>query len=214
MPSLQKYQFKLFDENPYYKGMNHHQILNVSPDSTADDISKAYWELADQYHPDKFTDDPVKRKEGELRMQKLNEAYTFLRKQADNKKFSVASNEDKSSEKQADNSEAHDVIAIDPKITKKVSRRASEEDEEFGEDSDMVGGMGGIEDIFDAIFGGQGLSGFNLGSRLKGGRDNAPGRRKAFKSKCVCLHNWKLQCSHFVHRQLDLTSKLITRYLF
>lgn len=66
------------DENPFYKGLDAYQILEIPRTSTKKDIKTAYRKLVATWHPDKFPDDPVKQKEGGLRMEKINRAYYCL----------------------------------------------------------------------------------------------------------------------------------------
>lgn len=58
--------------------MDYYDILNVSKNATADDIKHKYRELCYIYHPDK-NKDPLKKKETELHMKNINEAYDTLR---------------------------------------------------------------------------------------------------------------------------------------
>jgi len=50
---------------------DYYKILGISKDSTQDEIKKAYYKLARQYHPDKEGGDEEKFKE-------INEAYQVL----------------------------------------------------------------------------------------------------------------------------------------
>ena len=51
--SFQYFSFYNFSMKNYY------QILNVDSDSSQNDIKKAYYKLALQYHPDKCGDESV-----------------------------------------------------------------------------------------------------------------------------------------------------------
>lgn len=66
------------DTNPYYKGMDAYQILEISRSAPQKDIKKAYRKLIAKWHPDKFPNDPEKKKEGGLRLEKINRAYYCL----------------------------------------------------------------------------------------------------------------------------------------
>jgi DnaJ-class molecular chaperone len=53
---------------------DYYQILEIAPNSTAQQIKTAYRELAFQYHPDRTGNDPISAK----RMKDINEAYAVL----------------------------------------------------------------------------------------------------------------------------------------
>ena len=54
---------------------DYYQILNVSRDSSSEDIKKAFRTLAFQYHPDRNPSDSVA---AEHRFKEINEAYEVL----------------------------------------------------------------------------------------------------------------------------------------
>lgn len=58
-----------------------YQILGVSPTATSAEINAAYKVLAQIFHPDRYADSPEGvRREAELRMKALNDAYALARK--------------------------------------------------------------------------------------------------------------------------------------
>lgn len=60
----------------------YYEILGVKPNSTRDEIRRAYRKKMKEYHPDKFMDQPEwVRKEADEMSKKLNEAYEALMKE-------------------------------------------------------------------------------------------------------------------------------------
>jgi len=53
---------------------DYYSTLGLAPDSSAEEIKKAYRKLAMQYHPDTNGGNP----EGEERLKGINEAYQIL----------------------------------------------------------------------------------------------------------------------------------------
>ncbi len=56
-----------------------YKVLGVSPSSSDDEIKKAYRKLAKKYHPDNFSDSPL-REQAEEKMKEINEAYDRIQK--------------------------------------------------------------------------------------------------------------------------------------
>lgn len=56
---------------------NPYEVLGVKQTATQEEIRAAYHELAKNYHPDNFSDEPMK-KLAEEKMKEINEAYDFL----------------------------------------------------------------------------------------------------------------------------------------
>eukprot|EP01039_Chlorochromonas_danica_P002452 gene2452-2687_t len=144
------------ENNPYYKGMDAYQILGVPRSATKKEIKAAFRKLVAQWHPDKFPDDKEKKKEGGLRMEKINRAYYCL--------------EDEDRRRRYDTYGEQGV----------GTSAASEEQlrEAGGPGMGGFGGMGGgvvdvqdISDVFDAFFGG-GRSSRSAGAKRQ--RANAP----------------------------------------
>jgi hypothetical protein len=57
----------------------HYQVLGVLPDATQEQIEQAYRRYVADIHPDKFFDDPVKRRGAEKRLRELNSIMQVLR---------------------------------------------------------------------------------------------------------------------------------------
>jgi len=102
---------------------DYYKILGVEKNASSEDIKKAYYKLAHQYHPDKKEGDEKKFKE-------INEAYQVLsdkEKRSNYDRFGSAFNNGGSSGFNSQNINWED----------------------------MMGGFGGLEDIFDIFGGGQ-----------------------------------------------------------
>lgn len=65
-------------ENPYYQGMDAYQILGVPRNADRNAIKAAFRKQVATWHPDKFPNDPEKKREGNLRMEKINRAWYIL----------------------------------------------------------------------------------------------------------------------------------------
>lgn len=66
--------------------MTHYERLGVKADSSADDIRKAYLDLAKQLHPDKTGGD----KEKENRLKEINSSYDILKDPAKRKEYDLS----------------------------------------------------------------------------------------------------------------------------
>ena len=58
---------------------NPYEILGVSENASDEEIKKAYRKLAKQYHPDNYTDNPLKELADE-KMKEINDAYDTIQK--------------------------------------------------------------------------------------------------------------------------------------
>lgn len=83
-------------ENPY-------EVLEIKEGSSKDEIKKAYRELAKKYHPDQYTNNPLKDLAGE-KMRELNEAYDYLMKSPTGTSFSGGNSSGFSSSNNYENS--------------------------------------------------------------------------------------------------------------
>ena len=59
--------------------MNPYKVLGVSENASQEEIRTAYLELVKKYHPDKYTDNPLKELAGE-KLKEINQAYELLTK--------------------------------------------------------------------------------------------------------------------------------------
>ena len=59
--------------------MNPYKVLGVSENASQEEIRAAYLELVKKYHPDKYTDNPLKELAGE-KLKEINQAYEMLSK--------------------------------------------------------------------------------------------------------------------------------------
>ncbi|MEZ4510099.1 MAG: DnaJ domain-containing protein [Eubacteriales bacterium] len=63
--------------------MNPYKVLGVSENASQDEIRTAYLELVKKYHPDKYSDNPLKELAGE-KLKEINQAYEMLTKKQAN----------------------------------------------------------------------------------------------------------------------------------
>ncbi len=63
--------------------MNPYKVLGVSENASQEEIRTAYLELVKKYHPDKYTDNPLKELAGE-KLKEINQAYEALTKKQAN----------------------------------------------------------------------------------------------------------------------------------
>lgn len=59
--------------------MNPYKVLGVSENASQEEIRTAYLELVKKYHPDKYSDNPLKELAGE-KLKEINQAYEMLTK--------------------------------------------------------------------------------------------------------------------------------------
>lgn len=59
--------------------MNPYKVLGVSEDASQEEIRSAYLSLVKKYHPDKYSDNPLKELANE-KLKEINEAYELLTK--------------------------------------------------------------------------------------------------------------------------------------
>ena len=66
--------------------MNPYEVLGIKPSASQDEIKSAYRKLIKQYHPDKFSDNPLKNL-AEEKMIEINKAYETLTKNSGNNNY-------------------------------------------------------------------------------------------------------------------------------
>lgn len=147
--------------NPYYPNMDAYQILEAPRGSDKKAIKSAYRKAVAKWHPDKFPDDEVKKKEGGLRMEKINRAYFCLEDDDRRRRY-------------------------DQYGEQGVGTSAASEEQLKAAGGPGMGGFGGagggqvdvqdISDIFDAFFGGAQGGGMGGGMGGRGGRAGAGAR--------------------------------------
>ena len=59
------------------KHMDPYKVLGVTPQTSDDDVKRAYRELARKYHPDNYVNNPLADL-AEARMKEINEAYDMI----------------------------------------------------------------------------------------------------------------------------------------
>lgn len=138
--------------------MDAYQILGVDRSADEKTIKSSYRKLVASWHPDKFPDNEEKKKEGGLRMEKINRAWYIL------------SDEDRKRRYDQYGEQGVGTSA------------ASEEQLRAAGGPGMGGGFSGgeavdvqdISDIFDAFFGGSGGRGGRGGPQQRQKNANAP----------------------------------------
>ena len=85
----------------------YYSILHVSANATPDEIKRSYLKLAQQYHPDRFTD-PEEKQEAHAKFSRITESYRVLsdenlRREYDTSLQKGTSREDEAKETQAKN---------------------------------------------------------------------------------------------------------------
>lgn len=153
-------------DNPYYPGMDVYQILEVPRSASAKDIKSAFRKQVMKWHPDRFPNDPEKKKEGGLRMEKINRAYYILEDEDRKRRY----------DKFGD-------AGVGTSAASEEQLRASggpDEGFSFGGGGAEEGEGGGMEDLFESLFGGGGgglggiFGGMGGGQRQKRRASTAP----------------------------------------
>jgi hypothetical protein len=150
-------------DNPFYRGMDAYQILEIPKTATKRDVKSAYRKAVATWHPDKFPDDEEKKKEGNLRMEKINRAWFCLGDDDRRRRY-------------------------DQYGEQGVGSSAASEEQLKQQGGPGMGGFGGygpgggnvdvqdISDIFDAFFGG--VAGGAGGARGGGARAGSAQQRQ------------------------------------
>ena len=69
--------------------MDPYKVLGVTPQTSDDDVKRAYRELARKYHPDNYVNNPLADL-AETRMKEINEAYDMIMNQRSGKSSGAA----------------------------------------------------------------------------------------------------------------------------
>jgi len=156
--SMRTNRMRLFAEktngDDYYPNMDAYQVLEIPRTADKKEIKAAYRKQVSKWHPDKFPDDEKMKKEGGLRMERINRAWFCLGDDDRKKRYDTYGEQG-------------------------VGTSAASEDQIRESGGPGMGGFGGggqvdvgdISDIFDAFFGGQG------GPRGRGGGMGGAKRR-------------------------------------
>ena len=64
--------------------MDPYKVLGITPQTSDDDVKRAYRELARKYHPDNYVNNPLADL-AEARMKEINEAYDMIMDQRSGK---------------------------------------------------------------------------------------------------------------------------------
>lgn len=70
--------------------MDPYKVLGVTPETSDDDVKRAYRELARKYHPDNYVNSPLSDL-AESRMKEINEAYDMIMNERSGKKTGASS---------------------------------------------------------------------------------------------------------------------------
>jgi molecular chaperone DnaJ len=152
------------DQNPFYKGQDAYQILDVPRGADKKDIKSSYRKAVATWHPDKFPDDDVKKAEGNSRMEKINRAWYCLGDDDRKRRYDQYGEQG---------------VGTSASSEEQIKAAGSP----MGQGGGFGGGRGGgavdvndISDIFDAFFGGaQGGRGGGGGQQQQRQRNaNAP----------------------------------------
>jgi molecular chaperone DnaJ len=133
---------------------NYYEILGVNKDATEKDIKQAYRRLARRYHPDVNPGD----KTAEAKFKEMNAAYEVLADKEKRKKY------DKYGEKWQYADQFEQAAQQQSPFRQQYTTGDGTSDQ-FG------GDIGGMDSVFDEIFGGLGGRGFSRRSRATRGRD-------------------------------------------
>jgi len=74
-----------------------YEILGIPPNSSQEEIKKAFHELSKKYHPDKFTDE-VEKEEAEKKFQEISLAYAILKNKDKRAKYDSTGNVEQNAE--------------------------------------------------------------------------------------------------------------------
>ena len=70
--------------------MTPYKVLGVSENATQDEIRKAYLALVKKYHPDRYSDGPMKDMANE-KLKEINQAYELLTKKKESSGYTIGS---------------------------------------------------------------------------------------------------------------------------
>ena len=94
--------------------MDPYKVLGVTPQTSDDDIKRAYRELARKYHPDNYVNNPLADL-AEARMKEINEAYDMIMNERNAAKNGGASQSQQGQRKPTDAAKRHGNLCADSK---------------------------------------------------------------------------------------------------
>jgi DnaJ-class molecular chaperone len=149
------------------KNFDPYKILGISRKATKQEVKAAFRKIVSANHPDKFPDDPTKRAEAEVNMERINRAYYILGDEERRARY------DRFGEEGVGTSAAGDEQLQQMGGDANMFFSNFDDPTGFGE-----GGMVDLSDLLSEMFGGAIFGGANAGSRGRGNNKQAAEQRQ------------------------------------